>query len=86
MGILEIVKRAGVGAVGASNPVEILFGTVSKVSPMEIEVHAKLKLTKEFLMLTETPSKTPYKKGDKVVMLRVQGGQKFVVLDRVVDA
>lgn len=120
MGILEIVKRAGIGAVEADNPVAVLFGTVSKVDPLEIEIHSKLKLTKEFLVLTErvtryevdlehthkytddsspmnteksltdlltkTPIRTGLKLEDKVVLLRVQGGQKFVVLDKVVDS
>lgn len=120
MGILDIVKRAGVGAVESNNPVAILFGTVSKVSPLEIEVHDKLKLTEDFLVLTERvtryevniehnhalsidgskvntemalkdlltkkPIRTGLIKGDKVVLVQVQGGQKFVVLDKVVDA
>lgn len=106
--------------VNSTNPVNVLFGTVSQEKPLEIEIHQKLKLSKEFLVLTERvtryevniehnhaltidgskvntemalkdlmtkkPIRTGLKKGDKVVLARVQGGQKFVVLDKVVDA
>lgn len=111
MGFLDIVKAEAIKAVGATNPVNVLFGTVSNENPLEIEVHQKLKLTKEFLVLTETvtryevdlehdhgggskalkgkltdkPIRTGLKKDDKVVLLRVQGGHQFVVLDKVVD-
>lgn len=84
MGMVDLIKATALKAVEASNPVNILFGTVINASPMEIEIHQKLKLTKEFLVMTETSIRTGLKKGDKVVLLRVQGGQQFVVLDRVV--
>lgn len=116
MSLIDVIKKAGVGAVNADNPVNFIFGTVSQEKPLEIEIHEKLKLTKEFLVLTErvtryevdlehdhtnsggvttkalkdkllkeTPIRTGLKKGDKVVLARVQGGQQFVVLDKVVD-
>lgn len=93
----------------AQNPVNILFGTVTKVNPLEVNVEQKFTLTEDFLVLTERvtryeekehfhlsadgetapPSeplivRTGLKSGDKVILLRVQGGQQFVVLDKVV--
>jgi len=116
---IDIIKRIAINAFNASNPVNILIGTVSKASPIEIEIHQKLKLTKEFLIITErvtryevdlehdhaytddgsnattgksltnklttTPIRTGLKKGDKVALMRVQGGHQFLVLDKVVD-
>jgi Protein of unknown function (DUF2577) len=109
MGMVDLIKVTALKAVEASNPVNVLFGTVISASPIEIEIHQKLKLTKEFLVMTErvtkyevdlehnhggpsalagkltdTPIRTGLLKGDKVVLLRVQGGQQFVVLDKVV--
>lgn len=93
----------------AQNPVHILFGTVTKTNPLEVNVEQKFTLTEDFLVLTERL--TPYeekehthssangetappskpliirvglKSGDKVLLLRMQGGQQFVVLDKVV--
>ncbi|EPD52750.1 hypothetical protein HMPREF1210_01130 [Paenisporosarcina sp. HGH0030] len=104
---IDVIKRIALNAFNASNPVNVLIGTVSKDNPIEIEIHQKLKLTKEFLIMTErvtkyevdlehdhggssalsakTPVRTGLKKGDKVVLLRVQGGHQFVVLDKVVE-
>lgn len=98
MGLIDTIKSAALKAVEASNPVNVLFGKVNSVSPLEIEIHQKLILTKEFLVLTERVTKyevniplntlirNGLKKGDRVVLLREQGGQRFIVLDKVVDA
>ena len=37
-------------------------------------------------MLTKTPIRTGLKNGDIVILAKVQGGNKYVVLDKVVDA
>lgn len=110
MSLVDLIKNVAVKAVEATNPVHVLFGTVVSESPLEVEIHQKLKLTEEFLVITErvtryevnlehnhggganaltglltnTPIRAGLKKGDKVVLLRVQGGQQFVVLDKVV--
>lgn len=42
-----------VGANDANAPTSVLFGTVTSVNPLEITVEQKLKLTKEFLVLTK---------------------------------
>lgn len=49
----EIIKKMAVGANDATAPTAVLFGTVTSVSPLEITVEQKLKLTKEFLVLTK---------------------------------
>lgn len=110
MSLVDLIKNVAVKAVEATNPVHVLFGTVVSERPLEVQIHQKLKLTEEFLvitervtryevnlehnhggginaltgMLTNTPIRTGLKKGDKVVLLRVQGGQQFIVLDKVV--
>lgn len=154
MSLLDTIKRTTIDAFNATNPVNILYGKVSKVSPLEIQVHQKMTLTKEFLVLsrnvtdheiemtvdhttesslstvdfshnheyngdTEEGGEEPHhhaysgttsngggskdlshshaykgrkkfvvhnalKTGEKVILLRVQGGHQFVVIDRVV--
>lgn len=109
MAMVDLIKQTALGAFNASNPVNVLFGTVVNTGPLAIDIHQKLRLTQEFLVLTErvtryevdlehdhggpsalsgkltdTPIRTGLKVGDKVVLLRVQGGQQFVVLDKVV--
>nr|DAY56685.1 MAG TPA: Protein of unknown function (DUF2577) [Caudoviricetes sp.] len=49
----EVIKKMAVGANDANAPTSVLFGTVTSVEPLEITVDQKLKLIKEFLVLTK---------------------------------
>lgn len=50
----EVIKRMAIGANDANTPTAILFGIVTSVNPLVITVEQKLKLTKEFLILTKS--------------------------------
>ncbi|NGP58145.1 DUF2577 domain-containing protein [Paenibacillus thiaminolyticus] len=97
MNLIEIIKSAAEDAVQAGNPVNILHGTVTDVAPLVINVDQRFTLTEEFLILTDSVQelfitiagvkyqiRQGLQPGDKVLMMRVQGGQQYVVLDRVV--
>lgn len=126
--IIRVIKQAAVDAVDAQKPCTVLFGTVTKATPLEILVEQKMTLSEAQLILsrsvtdfqteisfddpnikqqyttwdisesTEDPPKkiafkektkhkiTVYnalKVGEKVILLRCAGGQRFVVLDRI---
>lgn len=79
---VELIKRAALEAVEASQPSGIFFGLVKSVNPLKIALSQKLIIDSSTLIyLTEEPSEV-YSVGDTVVMIRVQGGQKFVVLGK----
>ena len=112
---IQIIKKAAVEAVEASNPARVMYGTVLTDSPLKIKIDQKFILTKEFLILTKnvkdyeteatvnwtTESESGHnhgitgrkkiiihnalKVGDKVMLLQEQGGQKYIVLDKVGD-
>ncbi|GLC87484.1 DUF2577 domain-containing protein [Lysinibacillus piscis] len=137
MSLLDLIKTTAMAAFQASNPVNIVLGTVVETKPLKIELHSKLPLTEEYLLVAEhltrhervvsiryeypknytkeqigdaskqansarknigDPASNPYenytmsyarltvedglKVGDKVVLHRVQGGQKYFVSDR----
>lgn len=110
MGMIDIIKQASVGAVGASSPAAITFGEVLNVNEIKIKIDQKLILNKEFLIVPESLTKYEIDLthahavtggstsnslnkiiireglniGDKVILLRVQGGQSYIVLDKVV--
>lgn len=114
MSLANLIRQASMGALDASNPVAVLFGTVTKVEPLEVNVEQRFTLTSDFLIVPESLTKYevdiqhthPYSQGDtgemepeevskvvirkglevgeRVILLRVQGGRQFVVLDRVV--
>lgn len=50
--LTELIKRAAVEAVNASNPAAFYFGTVTSTSPLNINVEQKMDLSEEFLILT----------------------------------
>ena len=114
--LIEIIKKAAVDAVNASRPVAVVYGVVTSVDPLKIQIDQKITLDDSFLVLTRnvtdhvldltmnhtteiagtdphqhtvTGKKTvtvhnALKLGDKVVMMMSQGGQSYVVLDKVV--
>ncbi|GIP10388.1 hypothetical protein J1TS5_25580 [Paenibacillus macerans] len=153
MALGDLIKQLSVGANDASKPVNVLFGTVTKINPLEVNVDQRFTLDEDFLILTErltryeidlkhhhtfdggvtsdalpTPLDLKHKHmiedvatsealldpidlrhnhtfegsvtgdalpdkivireglkvGDTVLLLRVQGGQQYVVWDRVV--
>jgi hypothetical protein len=77
--LVQLVKRAALDAVKSQRPVEVLFGTVVSVSPLRISLDQKLHLGGSQLL---SPKSLPdLHVGERVLLLQVQGGQKFVVLD-----
>jgi len=112
--LLSTFKQAAMDAVAASNPTAVMFGIVTKDSPLEVTVDQRFTLTADFLIVPEslihfelllhhihqyaggtTEPALPeepvvvrrgLQNGDKVLLLRVQGGQQYLILDRVVEA
>lgn len=128
--LVKAMKRAALEAQESTKPVNVCFGTVESVSPLQINVEQKMVLGKNQLVLsrnvteyktmvtidweteqeTQThthkvegsdsetqSSKHKHKvkgkkeitvhnqlvKGDEVILIRQQGGQKYVVIDRI---
>lgn len=74
-GIIDTIKKVALSAFEASSPVKLLFGKVTSTNPVTIRVGEFLTLTKEFLVINGEVFE-----GDEVSLIRVQGGQKYVVL------
>lgn len=121
--LVELIKMAALDAIKESKPSAILFGKVTSISPLKINVEQKLTLTEAQLILTHNvvdydlemtvDHETDYTDGgtgdsafashnhtykgkkvfkvhnglkvdDDVILVQMQGGQKFIVLDKVV--
>ena len=99
--LLVGIKKASIDAVENLKPVNLVFGKVSSISPLIVNVENKLKLEKEQLVLPRTLSNyaveieidgekrqmkiyNALKSGEEVILLRMQGGQRYLILDRVV--
>ena len=97
--LVELIKKIAVNAVEAGKPADFCYGTVTSTSPLKIMIAQKLTLGSTQLVLTrnvtnfkakingeEITIENALKIGEKVVLVRQKGGQKFLVLDRVVNA
>jgi hypothetical protein len=82
-GLIPLLKRVALEAVEASKPTVVLFGTVSSINPLTIYLEQKRTITKGFLVVTDKAKNLT--EGDVVVLIRMQGGQKYIVLDKVVS-
>ncbi|MBJ6360431.1 DUF2577 domain-containing protein [Paenibacillus sp. GCM10012307] len=98
MSLIDQIKLIGANAVEAGNPVAVLYGRVTNTSPLEVNVNQRLQLPRAFLVV---PQSLMEKKvmigseeyilheglqvGDKVILLRYQGGQDYLILDKVVE-
>ncbi|WP_310602558.1 DUF2577 family protein [Anaerosporobacter sp.] len=77
------MKKAAVEAVAASKPSDLLFGKILSVNPLRVTVDQKLTLSEEFVFTTYAYSQM-IQVNDNVVMIRAQGGQKYLIIDKVV--
>lgn len=98
MAIIDMIRKAGISGYEATNPVNIIYGTVSRTRPLEVSVDQRFTLTEDFLVITERVTRRTanigqqelviregLQVGDYVVLLRVQGGQQYIVMDKVVN-
>ena len=81
--LLEIIKQAAVDAVNASNPTDYCFGKVISTNPLKISFEQKIILGKN--QLDFAISLNSLEVGNKVVLLKKRGGQKYLVLSKVVS-
>ncbi|MFB0846850.1 DUF2577 domain-containing protein [Paenibacillus oleatilyticus] len=97
MGLLNLIKQAGLDAVEAGNPVSVLYGTVASESPLSVTIDQRFTLTEDFLVVLEQLTdyrvtvggqeiviREGLKTGNTVILLRIQGGEQYVIVDRVV--
>lgn len=82
--LIQLIKRIALDAVKSSKPCDIITGIVEKSDPLEIKISEKVTLDRDFFYMTKTTMECGLKKGDKVAIMRANGGQKYFVLDKVV--
>lgn len=86
--LVNLIKKIALEVFVSSKPVNINFGTVKSVAPIiEINIEQKVILTSNQLVITEKTIDidNPLEIGDTVALIREQGGQRYLVLDKVVQ-
>lgn len=95
--MLEAIKQAALGAMDAAGPVIVQLGSVTQINPLKVMVDNRLELTEDFFILPECLTeqkimigsqeieiRKALAAGDKLLLIRVQGGQRYAIMDRVV--
>ena len=82
--LLEVIKKTAVAAVKSAKPVEVILGKVKVSDPLTIMVEGSLLIGEEFLIKTQS-AREGFGSGDVLVLLRIQGGQKYLIIDKVVS-
>ena len=95
-GLINIVKRAALDAVDNAKMCDVRYGEVVSVSPLKVQITNQFTIPSSLLTVpqhltdyaVEIESKSmvihnALKIGDKVALLRSQGGQSYFILDRI---
>lgn len=80
--IYNLIKQICACERQASYLVEICYGTVVSVSPLKIKLNQKQILNKNFFIAGEKTASYKFETGDKLILFRVQGGQKYLIFDK----
>ncbi|SDJ92852.1 DUF2577 domain-containing protein [Paenibacillus naphthalenovorans] len=98
MSLNDRVKKITRGYLGSVKLSDVMFAEVTKVNPLEVNADQRLPLDEDFLIIPE--HMTEYKimvgaqevtvrrgleVGDKVILIRQQGGLNFVIVGRLTE-
>lgn len=78
--LTELIKMAAMNTVNASKPTEPIVGIVTGDNPLTINIDSKIPLSGDKLILMKGLN---LETGDKVLLIRASGGQKFYVIGEV---
>jgi len=80
--LVTMVKRIVQNVLEAYQLTDYAPGTVLSIAPLRVQLNEKIILEPINLLCTsETPTLA---EGDKVIMLKVQRGQKYIILGKAV--
>ncbi len=77
----DIIKMLAKEAVEGDKPVSVVTGEVIDDEELIVETEQKLQLTESFFIISQRFENHVWNKGDKLLLIRCDGGQKYVILD-----
>lgn len=77
-----MMKQIAAGVFEAQKPVEVCFGMVQSLSPFQVRLDQKKILGKEYFIVRAGVTAQSFEVGDTLILLRVQGGQQYLIYDR----
>lgn len=80
--LFNAMKQIAKDAFDTLQPADWCYGKVISLDPFQVQIDQKLPLKKEFLAVRTGVSASSFKVGDKLILLRKQGGQEYLILDK----
>lgn len=80
--MFNAMKQIAENVFTAMRPADWCYGKVISLSTFQVQIDQKLPLKKEFLAVRTGVSASSFKVGDKLILLRKQGGQEYLILDK----
>ena len=81
--IYEMIKQICTSERQASYPMEICYGTVISLNPFKIKLDQKKILSKAFFIAPKGVTVNSFEIGDILILFRQQGGQKYLIFDKM---
>ena len=81
--IYETIKQICAFERQASYPMEICYGTVISLNPFKIKLDQKKILSKAFFIAPKGVTVNSFEIGDILILFRQQGGQKYLIFDKM---
>ena len=80
--MFNAMKQIAENVFEARRPADWCYGKVISLDPFQVQIDQKLPLKKEFLAVRTGMSASSFKVWDKLILLRKQGGQEYLILDK----
>ena len=80
--LVSLIKQIAAAVYDTKRPTEICFGTVQSLSPFKIRIDQEKNLGKEYFIVRSGVTAQSFEVGDMLILLRVQGGQQYLIYDR----
>ena len=77
---VEVIKQVAVNAIESRKPVNVVYGTVISTSPFQVRLSQKEVYGAEFFIAAA--GHEPYAAGDRLILIRVQGGQEYLIFGK----
>lgn len=79
--LTALIKKIAIDALNASKPTTVCFGNVTSTDPLSVRINQLIELSSATLIPTSAVA-DKLSVGDEVILIRQQGGQKYIVLDK----
>lgn len=83
--IANTIKEIVINYINYANLSDVIFGSVVATNPIKVKLDnsSNLQVGEPFIVITDKFKKEPLLIGNKIVLIKAQGGQKYVILDKL---